>query len=164
MFERGNFLTFDRTHEELFIEMMEILRGKLGKRIQEYSFPPPIFKMMKGEFLDMNVDEGTLTAKFPIFERYRNPYGAMQGGMIATAVDNTIGPLSVLVSPMNVTRSLEMKYSQPVRPEMGHIVVRARYLERIDHRLYFVATVFSPQERRLVRCKAMHWIIEDDVT
>ena len=155
-------MLFDCTHEELFIEMMEILRGKLGKRIQEYRFPPPIFEMMQGEFLDMNVDEGTLTAKFPICERYQNPYGTMQGGMIATAVDNTIGPLSVLVSPMNVTRSLEMKYSQPVGPELEYIVVRARYLERIDRRLYFVATVFSPQDKRLVRCKAMHWIIEDD--
>jgi acyl-coenzyme A thioesterase PaaI-like protein len=156
-------LSFDRTHEELFIEMMEILRGKLGKRLQEYRFPPPIFEMMKGELLDMNVDEGTLSAKFPIFERYQNPYGIMQGGMIAAAVDNTIGPLSVLVSPLNVTRSLEIKYSQPVRPEMAYFVVRARYLERIDHWLYFGATVFSPQEKRLVRCKALHWIIEDDV-
>jgi len=34
----------------------------------------------------------------------------MQGGMIAAAVDNTIGPLSFLVAAPNVTRRLEMKY------------------------------------------------------
>jgi hypothetical protein len=42
----------------------------------------------------------------------------MQGGMIATAVDNTIGPLRDVVAPPNVTRTLEMRNSHPVNSEM----------------------------------------------
>jgi acyl-coenzyme A thioesterase PaaI-like protein len=53
-----------------------------------------------------------------LLEKYRNPFGTMQGGMIATAVDNTIGPLRDVVAPPNVTRTLEMRYSHPVNSEM----------------------------------------------
>jgi acyl-coenzyme A thioesterase PaaI-like protein len=85
----------------------------------------------------------------------------MQGGMLAAAVDNTLGPLSVVVAPINVTRTLEMKYSRPVMPEMGFILVKAQLVKRQDPKLFFEATVRSPDGQRLAKCKAVHWIIAD---
>jgi acyl-coenzyme A thioesterase PaaI-like protein len=140
---------------------MGFLQDKLGESIKDYLFPPPIFIEMKGEFINIDLESKSLSVKFPIFESYRNPYGTMQGGMIATAVDNTLGPLSVVIAPLNVTRKLEMKYSQPVIPEMGYIVVEARLVGREDPKLYFEALVSSPDGQRLAKCKALHWIIED---
>jgi len=145
--------------DNLLSEMMDILRDRLGERINEFLFPPPIFNAMQGEILELDLESGFLTAKFPILESYLNPYGVMQGGMITTAVDNTIGPLSVLVAPSNVTRNLEMKFSQPVKPELEYILVNARLLERKKRRLFFEAEVQSPDGRRLAKCKAVHWII-----
>jgi acyl-CoA thioesterase FadM len=84
----------------------------------------------------------------------------MQGGMLAAAVDNTIGPLSALVAPVNVTRKLEMTYSQPVTLEMGHILVKARLVRRRGRKLDFEAVVRSPEGVRLARAKALHWIVE----
>jgi hypothetical protein len=87
----------------------------------------------------------------------------MQGGMIAAAVDNTLGPLSVMVAPVNVTRTLEMKYSQPVMPEMGFILGNAKLVKRDDPKLYFEATVRAPDGQRLARCKAVHWIVANQI-
>jgi len=146
----------------LLLEMMDILGDRLGERINEFIFPPPIFNLMQGEILELDLEAGFLTARFPILESYLNPYGVMQGGMITAAVDNTIGPLSVLVAPSNVTRNLEMKFSQPVKPELEYILVKARLLEQKKRRLFFEAEVCSPEGRRLAKCKAVHWIIESN--
>jgi len=116
---------------------------------------------MEGEFVELDMHAGVLKARFPMREAYLNPYGTMQGGMIAAAVDNTLGPLSMLVAPPNVTRRLEMTYSRPVTSDMPHIIVRGELLERDDRWLHFRADVRGPEGLRLARSKATHWIIDD---
>jgi acyl-coenzyme A thioesterase PaaI-like protein len=147
--------------DDLSSVVMEILRGRMGERVHEYAFPPPVFLDMQGQFLELDLEAGLLAARFPVLERYLNPYGTMQGGMVAAAVDNTLGPLSVLVARPNVTRRLEMKYSRPATVEMGHIVVKARWLDRRDRWLYFEADARSPEGLRLARAKAVHWIVDE---
>jgi acyl-coenzyme A thioesterase PaaI-like protein len=146
--------------DSLSSEIMDILKSKLGDRMDEYAFPPPIFAAMEGEFLEFDLDAGLLVTQFPVLESYLNPYGTMQGGMVAAAVDNTLGPLSVLIAPPNVTRQLEMTYSRPVTLDMGHIVVNARLLERKDRWLFFKAEVRSREGLRLARSRAVHWIVD----
>ena len=150
--------------ESLSSAIMDILSDKLGDRIDEYAFPPPVFATMEGKFLELDLDAGFLSARFPVLESYLNPYGTMQGGVMAAAVDNTLGPLSVLVAPPNVTRRLEMTYSQPATLDMEYIVVNARLLERKDRRLVFKADVRSREGLRLARAKAVHWIIAERET
>jgi acyl-coenzyme A thioesterase PaaI-like protein len=145
----------------LSAEILDILKRKFGDRINQYAFPPPIFLEMQGVFLELDLDAGYLSTQFPVLENYLNPYGTMQGGMLAAAVDNTLGPLSVLVAPPNVTRRLEMKYSQPATLDKEYIIVNARLLERKDRRLFFQAKVFDQQGQRLASSKAVHWIIDE---
>jgi len=82
---------------------------------------------------------------------------------VAAAVDNTLGPLSMLVAPPNVTRRLEMKYSLPVTPDLEFIRVKARLLKREGRWLYFAANVHDQAGEILARAKAKHWILEDDL-
>jgi len=140
--------------------MTNILKARHGDRVAEYALPPPVFVAMEGEFIDFDPDAGRLSARFPIRESQLNPYGSMQGGMIAAAVDNTLGPLSMLVAPPNVTRHLEMTYSRPVKLEMGYITVHARLVERQDRWLHFKADVRGPDGTRLAKAKATHWILK----
>lgn len=137
------------------------LRDRLGDRMDEYPLPPPVFSAMQGEFVRVDLDEGTLTTRFPVLESHLNPYGTMQGGMVAAAVDNTLGPLSMLVAPPNVTRRLEMTYSRPITPDMEYIVVTGRFLGREGQRLRFRADVHDRNGKRLARAKAIHWIVEE---
>ena len=148
------------TPDQVLARLYDHLNEKFGARVQDFLLPPPVFGLMQGELLELDLDKGSLTARFPVLESYCNPYRSMQGGMIAAAVDNTLGPLSVAIAPPNVTRTLEMKYSLPVTPQMGFILVHARLVERSEPRLFFDARVTSMDGRKLATCKAVHWIIE----
>lgn len=148
--------------DTLFSAIIDKLASQLGDRVDQYALPPPVFTAMEGKFLKLDLDVGALTAQFPVRESYLNPYGTMQGGMVAAAIDNTLGPLSMLVAPPNVTRRLEITYSRPVTLDMGCILVEARLIDRQDRWLFFRADVRSREGLRLVRSKATHWIIDGE--
>ena len=148
-------------HDALPPPIAEAIRERLGDRVGDYLIPPQVFLTMRGEFLAFDAQAGVLEARFPILEEYLNPYGTMQGGMVAAAVDNTLGPLSMLLAPPNVTRRLQMKYSRPITPDLESITVRGKLLERAGPRLTFSAEVRDPQGLLLARARADHWIVED---
>ena len=148
--------------KQLSEELIALIHSRLGERASEFLIPPPIFTEMGGEFIGFNQDEGWLRTRFPVRPQYLNPYRTMQGGVIAAAVDNTLGPLSMLVAPPNVTRKLEMKYSQPVHSDLKHIYVFARFLIRDGRLLRFATEVRKEDGTLLARAKATHWIIEPD--
>jgi acyl-coenzyme A thioesterase PaaI-like protein len=147
------------TSQKLLDQMLSALKQQHSDRLGEYTFPPPVFAAMQAEFLDYDPEQAMLSVRFPVLENWLNPYGMMQGGMIAAAIDNTIGPLSALVASANVTRHMELKYSQAVTPEAEVITVTARLVERDGRWLTFKAEARDPRGRRLVRAKAVHWIL-----
>jgi acyl-coenzyme A thioesterase PaaI-like protein len=121
--------------------VIEIIQHRLGDRIGEFLLPPPVFETMHGEFVAFDAHAGILKTRFPVLHEFLNPYKAMQGGMLAAAVDNTLGPLSMLVAPPNVTRRLEMKYSRPITPDLNYISVEGKFLGQEEQRLTFSAEV-----------------------
>jgi uncharacterized protein (TIGR00369 family) len=142
-------------------EIIEIISNKLGKRKDDYMIPPPVFTTMKGEFLAFDLDDGVLKTKFPVQAQFLNPFRSLQGGIVAAAVDNTFGPLSMLVAPPSVTRRIEMKYSRPVTTDLEYITVEAKFVKR-DHRmLTFRADVRDPTGKLLAKAKALHWILDE---
>ena len=116
---------------------------------------------MKGEFIKFDQENGVLKTQFPVQNQFLNPFRSLQGGIVAAAVDNTFGPLSMLVAPPSVTRRIEMKYSRPVTPDLGYITVEAKFVKR-DHRmLTFRADVRDPSGNLLAKAKSLHWILDE---
>lgn len=140
-------------------KIFTILRDKFGPDLKNFTIPPPVFKLMSGEFIDLDIEQGFLRTRFPIRTDYLNPYGSMQGGMIAAAIDNTIGPLSILVAPPNVTRRLALKYSLPIKPEIEFLYVEAKLIDQKEPRIFFDAHVLSIGGDIFAKAKAIHWII-----
>jgi acyl-coenzyme A thioesterase PaaI-like protein len=117
---------------------------------------------MMGELLDYDPDTRTLTGRFPVMARYKNPYKVMQGGMIAAAMDNVLGPLSVLVAPANLTREMIIKYKKPVSEEFAYIVIKA-WVEKLEPPyLWLAARVESEDGVLFARAKARHFILEHE--
>jgi acyl-coenzyme A thioesterase PaaI-like protein len=143
-------------------QIMDIIQQKLGNRVHDFLIPPPVFRTMDGEFVAFDAEDGILLTRFPVSEKFLNPYGSMQGGMVAAAVDNTFGPLGMLLAPPNVTRRLEMKYNRPVTPDLEFITVKARLVGRMGRWLDLTAEVRDPAGHLLARAKAKHWILEGD--
>ena len=144
---------------ELNEQILAQLRKQHADILDPKNFPPPVFVAMQGEFLDYDPEQSMLSVRFPVLENWLNPYGTMQGGMIAAAIDNTIGPLSALIAPANVTRHMEVKYSRSITTAIGSIVVVAQLIERKARWLTFYAEVNDLQGQRLAKAKAKHWIL-----
>lgn len=141
-------------------ELLAILEENIKGRIDDIIFPPPVFDAMKGEVISYDAENKVLVNRFPVLNEHLNPYGSMQGGIVSAAVDNTIGPLSMLVSPPNFTRYMEMKYVKVVTPDLGYIYVTARFIEKKKRQLFFEATVEDKDGNKLASAKSTHWVID----
>ena len=96
---------------------------------------------MQGEIIEYKEEEKSLTVRLPVLEKWQNPFGTMQGGMIDAAIDNAVGPLSLLVAPMNMTRSIETKILKAITMDIETIYVKANLVEQKKRRLAFEVEV-----------------------
>lgn len=144
-------------------EMVEYFKECIAKHypggFKDVAVPPPSFTSMNAEFMRIDPEVLVVEVKFPVAYESLNPFGNMQGGMIAAAVDNTIGSLSMIAGPVNFTRDLSLKYRNPVKGTYEFITVKAELTEQKDRRLFFAAEVRDPEGTLLVNAKAMNWIV-----
>ena len=110
--------------------------------------------------MDFDLDTGFLKIKIPVLTEHMNPFGNMQGGMIAAAIDNTLGPLSMAVAPPNFTRHFEIKYRRAIPLETGYLYVTATLTGQRKQQLFFSATVADDEGNEFATAKSTHWVIE----
>ena len=120
-------------------ELLKKISSQLPRQ-SNIEIPPKIFMDMEGEYIEY-VEEKSLTARFPVKERYQNPLKAMQGGMIVAAMDNTFGPLSYMVAPPSVTTHINATYLHPVTANDNFIDVTATVIEVTKSLLHMRAEV-----------------------
>jgi len=152
--------TTNRYSAPIYSEVLAILLSNIKDSEGEFNFPSPAFDAMQGEILSFDREQGILLNRFPILHEQLNPYGNMQGGIIAAAIDNTIGPLSMLVSTPNFTRNMELKYTKVVEVEIEYIYVKAFFIDKKRRQLFFEAVVEDDEGNRLASAKAKHWVID----
>lgn len=138
---------------------MQAMAEKMNN--SEMKIPPPIFLKMGGEIIDVDMEAKSLTAVFPVKEWYQNPMGYMQGGMIATAADNAIGPLSFMVAPPSVTKTMTVEYKRPVTPNIEKIMVVARFEGQNGRELTFTAKIMRDGETVLAEVTALQVILKN---
>ena len=123
-----------------------------------FRIPPPVFEEMEAEVV--GYDEGErLRVRFPVRERWQNPARVMQGGAIAAAIDNTLGPLSYLLAPPSVTTQFNLTYLRPITPDLPWFEVEGQLDERTGRYLHFSARVTDPDGRALVLATATALIL-----
>jgi len=122
----------------------------------QLQLPPPIFADMAGEVVDLDMAAKTLTVRFPVQARYQNPMGTMQGGMIAAAIDNAIGPLSFMVAAPNVTKTMEVTYLRPIPASVAEITVVAAFESQQGREVIFVADVLRGDGTKLATARSVN--------
>lgn len=147
-------------YEGLEAQLVSVLKDRFGDDAGAMMIPPPVFRAMQAQVVDFDLTAGVLTVRFPVLHDQLNPFGNMQGGMVAAMIDNTLGPLSMAVAPPNFTRHFEIKYRRPVHPDMGHVLVTGSIVDRDERRLFLVAKVTDGDGNELAVAKSVHWIIE----
>ncbi len=141
------------------IDVVELFSEILGDKMDEYDLPPPSFEIMQCEIVSFDSEEKSMVVKMPVLKSFFNPYGTMQGGMIMGAIDNSLGPLSMLVAPQNVTRTMESKLLKPITLEIEYIYVKAVLREHKKRRLIFDVQVRDIDENIYAKATVTNWIV-----
>jgi len=123
------------------IDVIELFQEVLGDKINDFTLPPPSFTVMECEIIEYDKENKSLITKLPVLKQWSNPYGTMQGGMIDAAIDNAVGPLSMLVAPPNMTRTIETKLIKAISMKIEYIYVKAMLVEEKKRRLTFNVSV-----------------------
>ena len=96
---------------------LEILYSEfeqMSKQFPAAQLPPNCFSMMQGRYIDYE-PRMMLKISFPVLTEFLNPMKSMQGGFIAAAFDNVIGPLSYLAARATcVSLDMHTNYIRPV--------------------------------------------------
>jgi uncharacterized protein (TIGR00369 family) len=111
------------------------------------ALPPPAFKRMQGRIVDY-VEGELMICAFPALAEYANPAGLVQGGFIGAAIDNTFGPLSLLVTrrPCS-TLNLNTTFVRPITAGDGDMTVEAR-VRALTRALVFLEAKVADQDGR----------------
>lgn len=102
---------------------------------------------MDGEFIDF-VEGESLTVRFQNKERYMNPLGFMQGGIIVAAMDNAIASLSYMLAPPNITKEIYTTFKRPVVQSDRYIDVIASVIEKTSTHIVLQAEVRNEKDVR----------------
>jgi len=141
------------------INIINLFTKVLGEKITEFTLPPPSFEIMQCEIIDFNEEEKSLITKVPVLEQWQNPYGTMQGGMIDAAIDNGVGPLSMLVASANMTRTIETKLIKAITMEVEFIYVKSKLVEQKKRRLTFEVEVVDEGGVVYARSRVVNFIL-----
>lgn len=141
------------------IDLIELYTKKLGDEVKNYTLPPQSFSIMEAEILEYSEEEKSILVKMPVLDLWLNPYGTMQGGMIIGAIDNAVGPLSLLAAPLNMTRGIDSKLLKAITLEIKDIFVDAKLVEQKKRRLIFEASVQDAQGEVYAKATVTNFII-----
>ena len=141
------------------IDVIELFGDILGDKINDFILPPPIFEIMQCEIIEYNKEKKSLIVRLPVLEKWQNPFGTMQGGMIDGAIDNAVGPLSLLVAPVNMTRTIETKILKAITMDVETIYVKANLVDAKKRRLIFEADVVDDEGMVYATSKIVNFIV-----
>ena len=88
---------------------------------------PPCAKLLGWRLLDAKPDEGCIKLAFEGRPEFCNPAGFIQGGMLSSMLDDTMGPAVLVMSEgrlYTTTISMTVNFLSPAKP--GPIIGEAR--------------------------------------
>jgi uncharacterized protein (TIGR00369 family) len=95
--------------------------------------PPPAAALLGWELVSIDPKAGTIEVAFTATERFLNPIGVIQGGLLAAMLDDTLGPALVATlgpGQFAPTADLHVQFLRPARPDRltgrGRVVRRGR--------------------------------------
>jgi uncharacterized protein (TIGR00369 family) len=93
--------------------------------------PPPSAVLLGWELVAVDPEAGTIEVVFAATERFLNPIGVIQGGLLAAMLDDTLGPALVATlgpGQFAPTADLHVQFLRPARP--GRLTGRGRVVRR----------------------------------
>ncbi len=141
--------TFQSKHDAI-VEQLEPLWPKTDGLLML----PPCFTHMSGMFTKFDASPGHLAAVFPVRHEYLNPFSVVQGGFLTAMLDNTLGPLSMLIGEPSMTTHINTTFMRAVTKEEPWVKVSAEVIRNGRTQVHFEAQLFDTRERMCVAATA----------
>ena len=107
------------------------------------------------EFIDADVEAGTITLAFAATEDFTNPAGNVLGAFVAAMLYDTVGPaLLATLEPDQFQSTLELNvnFLRPVRP--GRIIGKGRVVHRTGDIAFLQASLIDSGEATIATATA----------
>ena len=116
---------------------------------------PATAAMLGYRLLDADPDAGTVRARFEVGPQFCNPMGTVQGGIVATMLDDTAAIAAIVQARGQiVVPTLEFKVSFYAAARAGELFTAGRAV-KVGARVAFLeADLFDPAGRLLARMSA----------
>ncbi|HEY7050698.1 MAG TPA: PaaI family thioesterase [Mycobacterium sp.] len=140
---------------------MTELSGPFWDAMHGRSPMPPAAATLGFEFIEADVDAGTIELAFTATEAFVNPAGNVLGAYIAAMLYDTVGPaLLATVQPHQFQSTLELKsnFLRPVRP--GRLFGSGRVVYRSGELAYLEATLRDQNGSLVATATATARVIE----
>lgn len=115
----------------------------------EIKLPPPCYDFLHSELV--SAENGEAVVRFTPIEDMENPYGSIQGGILAGMIDNVLGPAVVSTAPERPSATIQMSinYLKPVKA--GEVLVgRAHVVKAGRSQVYMEASLEKEVDGTLV--------------
>jgi uncharacterized protein (TIGR00369 family) len=112
------------------------------------------------EFIDADVENGTIELAFAATEAFTNPTGNVLGAFLAAMLYDTVGPaLLATLAPdqFQSTLDLNVRFLQPVRP--GRIIGKGKVVQRVGDVAYLDASLIDPAGATIATATAIARVI-----
>src|SRR5690348_6256035 len=105
---------------------------------------PPAAATLGFEFIEADVEAGTIEVAFAATEAFTNPAGNVLGAFVAAMLYDTVGPaLLATLAPdqFQSTRQLTVTFRRPVRP--GRVTGQGRIVHRDEDLVFLEASLLD---------------------
>lgn len=141
-------------------DVVTLFSNVLGDKVHDYTLPPESFTVMGCEIIDFDPEGKSIVVTMPLKDFTLNPYNTMQGGFISAAIDNAIGPLSMLVAPLNMSRRMTTEYLKPLTKEIELYYIKAKVTEIKGRKIFFEASISSKEGTVYATASVENWLIK----
>ncbi|MCC6158825.1 MAG: PaaI family thioesterase [Deltaproteobacteria bacterium] len=98
--------------------------------------PPPCMEFLNSELIEAG--EGRARIRFVPDERMENPYGVIQGGILAAMLDNTIGPAVAFTHPDRASSTIHLAVNFLRSVRAGEVIVGTAEVVKSGRRQVYV--------------------------
>ncbi|TDC76749.1 PaaI family thioesterase [Actinomadura sp. 7K507] len=124
---------------------------------------PPAAATLGFEFIDVDIDNGTIEVAFTGTEDFVNPAGNVLGAFLAAMLYDTVGPaLLATLGPdqFQSTAELKVNFLRPVRP--GRIIGKGRVVHRNGDLAFLEGTLADSEGATIATASATARVIPLD--
>ncbi len=141
--------------EETLNSMMRFTGGQ---------FPPPVASILQGEVISYHPHK-SMRARFPLQEKFNNPFGITFGGTYSMYFDMVMGPFSgVEAGAPTTSLDLNVSFLKPLKPSDEYVEIDISLISKSRQFILLAGQAYKPDGTLVATASSRMFILGDKKT